>query len=58
MCAYAEALMSVTWGGFLLLTGGRNSEVSRLDFSRIDGGGADDGRVSTRGDILASSCDS
>ena len=56
MHAYAEALMSVTQGGFQLFTGRRGSEVSGLVVSRFDGG-ADNGKVLTGGDVLASGCD-
>ena len=49
--------MSVTQGGFLLFTGGKGSEVSRLVVSGIDRG-ANNGKVLTGGDVLASGCDS
>ena len=49
--------MSVTCGGFLLFTGRKGSEVSRLAFSGFDRG-ADDGKVLTGGDVLVSGCDS
>ena len=55
--AYAEALMRVTHGGFLLFTSGKGSEVSGLIISGLDRG-ADDRTVSTGGDVLASGCDS
>ena len=56
MCAYAKALMRVTHGGFLLFTSGEESEVSWLIIYGLDRG-ADDGKVSTGGDVLASGCD-
>ena len=49
--------MSVTQGGFLLSTGGRGSEGSGLVVTGSDRRGADGGKASTRGDILASGCD-
>ena len=58
MRAYAEALMSVTQGGFLLSTGGEGSEGSGLVVTGSDRRGADGGKASTRGDVLASGCDS
>ena len=48
--------MSVTHGGFLLFISGKGSEVSRLVISGLDRG-ADNGKVSTGGDVLASGCD-
>ena len=48
--------MRVTHGGFLLFTGGKGSEVSRLVISGLDRG-ADDRKVSMGGDILVSGCD-
>ena len=47
--------MRVTQGGFLFFTGGKGSEVSRLVISGLDRG-ADDGKVSMGGDVLASGC--
>ena len=55
-CVYVEALMRVTHGGFLFFTSRKGSEVSGIMFSGLDRG-ADDGKVSTGGDILASGCD-
>ena len=49
--------MSVTHGGFLLFTSGKGSEVSGLVISGIDRG-ANDKKVSTGGDVLASGCNS
>ena len=48
--------MRVTQGGFLVFTGGKGSEVSGLVISGLDRG-ADNGKVSTGGDILVSGCD-
>ena len=48
--------MRVTHGGFLLFNGGKGSEVSRLVISSLDRG-ANIGKVSTGGDVLASGCD-
>ena len=57
MHAYTEALMRVTQGGFLLSTGRKGSEGSRLVVTGSDQRGADGGKALTRGDVLASGCD-
>src|SRR5882724_2123231 len=53
---YAAALMRVTLGGFLGSTGGTNFGMSGTE-SRSFGRGADDGNVSTEGELLDSCCD-
>src|SRR5882672_7715277 len=50
---YAAALMRVTLGGFRGFTGGTDFGSSGTEFGR----GADDGNVSTEGDVLDSCCD-
>src|SRR5882672_4010407 len=53
---YAAALMRVTLGGFHGFTGGTDFGSSGTESGRF-GGGADDGNVSTEGDILDLCCD-
>jgi len=54
---YAAALMRVTLGGFHGVTGGRGSGGSGTESGGF-GRGADDGSVSTEGELLDSCCDS
>src|SRR5882724_11194176 len=54
---YAAALMRVTLGGFLGSTGGTDFALSRTG-SRIFGRGADNGSVSTEGELLDLCCNS
>ena len=52
---YAAALMRVTLGGFRGVTGRKGSRSSGTE-SRGFGRGADDGSVSTEGELLDSCC--
>src|SRR5882724_4153348 len=53
---YTAALMRVTLGGFLGSTGGTDFRISGT-VSGSFGSGADDGSVSTGGELLDSCCD-
>ena len=53
---YAAALMRVTLGGFRGFTGGTDFGSSGTESGGF-GRGADDGSVSTEGDVLDSCCD-
>ena len=53
---YAAALMRVILGGFLGSTGGTNFGMSGTESGSF-GRGADDGNVSTEGELLDSCCD-